>query len=63
MHSLEFPTKSMEIKGEYFSIHPFYLILIIVPSMDESQQINKHKINNLHERVLRLIYFDNSSNF
>ena len=31
--------------------------------MDESQQINKQKINNLHERALRLIYCDHSSNF
>ena len=31
--------------------------------MDESQQINKQKINNLHERALRLIYCDHSSDF
>ena len=31
--------------------------------MDEQQQINKKKINNLHERALMLIYCDHSSNF
>ena len=31
--------------------------------MDGSQQINKQKINDLHERTLRLIYCDHSSNF
>ena len=31
--------------------------------MDESQQINKQKINNFHEIALRLIYCDHSSNF
>ena len=31
--------------------------------MDESQQINKQKISNLHERALRLIYCDQSSDF
>ena len=31
--------------------------------MDESQEINKQKINNLQERALRLIYCDHSSNF
>ena len=31
--------------------------------MDESQQINKQNINNLHERTVRLIYCDHSSDF
>ena len=31
--------------------------------MDESQEINKKKFNNLQERALRLIYCDHSSNF
>ena len=32
MYSLEFPTTSIKIKGEYFSIHTFYLNLITIPS-------------------------------
>ena len=32
LHSLEFPTTLMKIKGEYFSIRTFYLNLITVPS-------------------------------
>ena len=32
MHSLEFPTTSVKIKGEYFSIRTFHLNLITVPS-------------------------------
>ena len=31
MHSLEFPTTSMKIKNEYFSIRTFHLNLITVP--------------------------------
>ena len=31
--------------------------------MDKSQQINKQKMNNIHERALRLIYCDHLSNF
>ena len=31
--------------------------------MDKSQQINKQKMNNIHERPLRLIYCDHLSNF
>ena len=30
--------------------------------MNESQQINKQKINNLHETALRLLFCDHSSN-
>ena len=32
MHSLEFPTTWMNIKGHYFSILTFYLDLVTVPS-------------------------------
>ena len=31
--------------------------------MDEPQQIDTYRINSLHERALRLIYCDHSSNF
>ena len=54
----------MKIKGEYFSIGTFHLNLNFCPLIwiNRNKSINK-KISNLHERALRLIYCDHSSNF
>ena len=62
MHSQEFPNISMKIKGEYYVIHTFCLNFNYCPLiwMNHNNSINK-KINNLHERKLRLIYCDHSS--
>ena len=62
MHSQEFPNISMNIKGEYYLIHTFCLNFNYCPLiwMNHNNSINK-KINNLHERKLRLIYCDHLS--
>ena len=64
MHSLKFPTTWMKIKGEYFPIRTSLSQFIYCPLiwMKHNKSINK-KIDNLHERALRLIHCDHSSNF
>ena len=46
MHPLEFPTTSIKINGEYFSIHTFYLKFYLI-WMNHNKSINE-KVNNLH---------------